>query len=317
MNTFVSKNIFLGFRVFVFGKFFRGPGLLSEWGFSALTERVNDGLREEVFSVRDLSWVGAVLNIFSGWQKIYESHNRIAILKFPAVSEWSDKRISECPAVPGFISSDNEVFSQRCFCMRIGGINVWLPKIELAGRLFFQNEMLSIAAFEPSWLDFNFYVFEGDGEVLDVYCLSEGGVDFSVIEDKACRDHLGWLLIDRDFKRSFESIWRCLNLERKISPDGFSEWDFNFVPPECLEGVVFSAMGDISEDGKDFLVWEIVKIEIPVSGGKKIIFHYNGSGDSRDCDYRPLIHSHFANPPADSIYFDGDILTIIAPEGDI
>lgn len=316
MNTFVSKNCFLGFRAFVFGKFYRGPGVLSGWGFSALTERLYGGLREETFSVRDLSWVGAVLNIFSGRQKIYESHKRIAVFKFPPVSEWSDRKLSECSAMPDFIGSGHEDFSQRCFCMKIGGTNVWLPKIELAGRLFFHCEMLSMAAFEPSWLDFNFYIFEDGDDVLDIYCLPGDSVDFRVIEDEACRNHLGWLLTNRDFRRSFESIWRCLNLEKTNTPDGCSEWDFNFVPPECLEDVVFSVMGDLSEDGKDFLVWEIVKIEIPVSGCKRIVFHCNGLGVSINGGYNQLVISPFVNPPADSIYFEGGLLTSVACGGD-
>ncbi len=301
----------MGFRAFAFGKFYRGPGLLSGWRFSAFTERFDGVLREKGFGVHALSLVGSIFNILSNGRKVYDSHEMIAVFNFPPVSEWGDRKLSECSAKPGFIDADHEIFSQRCFCIKVGEVDVWLPKIELAGRIFFHCEMLSMAAFEPGWLDFNFYGFESD-DVLDIYCLSGDTVDCRVIEDKACRDHLGWLLTNREFRKSFESIWRCLNLEKTITPDGYSEWDFNFVPPECLEGVGFSAMGALSADGKEFLVWEVVKIEIPVSGGKRIVFHHkdlNGEGNGY---FNSLILSPIFNPPVDSIYFEGGILTSIA-----
>lgn len=249
MNSFIFRNMYRGVKVFAFGKFYSDSGFLSGWGFSALLEMADREFYEEIFCVSRLNDFGAIFKSRSEDCIEYESHELVASFCFPPIMEWSESRLSDCPATPRFIGEANDFFSQRSFCLSVDGVNVWLPKLELAGRMFFHYETLISAAFVPSGLDFNFCTFESDNST-EVHATSKIGVDPWVFENTSYRNHLGWLLTSRDVRDSFNSIWNCLNQEKIIRPDGRYEWDFNFVPPVSLSGSKVTVMGCLSPDKK-------------------------------------------------------------------
>lgn len=269
---------------------------------------------EEVFCASRLSDVGAIFSVWSGDGLEYESHATVARFCFPPVSGWSESRLLECPAMPGFIGKDSDIFTQRCFCFNIDGVMVWLPKLELAGRIFFHYKTLINSAFVPSGLDFDFCVIDGDSFV-EINALPKIGVDPCIFEDKDYREHLGWLLINGDVRGSFNSIWRCLNQEKTINLSGRSEWDFNFIPPESLSGVNVSAMGCLSPDKKHLLIWEIVKIEIPVAFNKRLIFRHPDLKFPTNIEMNYSDCFPFLSRPVDSILFEGEIDTVVLYKG--
>lgn len=314
MDSFILMDMYRGVKVFAFGKFYSDPGFFNGWGFSALLEMAGGEFYEEIFCASKLTSAGAIFRVASGGGLTYESHATVASFPFPTVIDWSENRLLECPAMPGFIDRDNDIFSQRCFCFNVDGLEIWLPKLELAGRIFFHYETLIDSAFLPSGLDFNFCIIENDFSV-EIHALSKIGVKSWVFESKAYRDHLGWLLTNRDVRVSFDSIWRCLNQEKSIRPGGRYVWDFNFIPPASLSGAYVTAMGCLSQDKKHFLIWEIVKIIMPVAFHKRLVFRHPDlkSPTNIELNYSDCFPS--PSRPVDSILFEGGVDTVVLYEG--
>ena len=303
MRSSIYRGLYQGLNVFALGRFYNDSG---DWGGAATVEEPDGSFSDRIFNLASLAWCGSIFQAPAG-DSFYDSHGQVIRFRFPAINSWREDILMNCPATPE-ISKDHDFFNQLSFCFEMDGCNVWLPKLELAGRLFFHHETLIKSAFFPSGIDSNFCIYESGG-VIEIYAHSKIGVESWLFDYKPCRDHLGWLLTNKNYRDSFDSIWKCLNQERLIFSGGSSIWGFNFTPPTLLHGVDVTAMGYLSQDKKNFLIWEIVKLEIPINIDKKLVFHHPdlvGSLDLKSPKCVPRL-----SPLVDCILFDGRVDSVV------
>lgn len=143
----------------------------------------------------------------------YISHGFLKKLVLPPVDTWRESTLGECPRLSRRLARNPEVASQRCFVFEANGLTVWLPKFELARKLYFHAGFLVRSAFEPNGLDMAFSV-QKEEEIIHVRTPAKTGAPTQLLKIKGYRDHFSWLLLDPDVRRSFESIWQSLNEEQ-------------------------------------------------------------------------------------------------------
>ena len=149
-----------------------------------------------------------------------------------------------------------------------------IPQLELARVLFYASSYLSRASLMSSRLLTDFKVEVNVKEdYANIEVLQTSNFPASAFNDSATRAMLSWLLIDRNAKRSFESIFRYFNTENHQDlSSGYKRWLFHFDPPE-MAGWSFSYEGRIDTSGEYFLVEKITSIEINAQMPSRVFFH--------------------------------------------
>jgi len=149
-----------------------------------------------------------------------------------------------------------------------------IPQLELARVLFYASSYLSRASLMSSRLltDFNVEV-NTRGDYANIEVLQTSNFPPSAFNDSATRAMLSWLLIDRNAKRSFESIFRYFNVEKERDVSaGYKRWLFHFDPPQMV-GWSFEYEGRLDAGDHYFLVEKITDIEINAQMPSKVYFH--------------------------------------------
>lgn len=183
--------------------------------------------------------------------------------------------LSEFPNLNSAESVRNRESEQKAFVLdRINAPTLVIPQLELARVLFYASSYLSRASLMSSRLltdfkvDVNFKQGYANIEVLQI-----SNYPISAFDDSATRTMLSWLLIDKNAKRSFESIFRYFNTESNLDVShGYKRWLFHFDPPQ-MAGWSFSYKGRLDASGEYFLVEKITDIEISASMPSRVYFH--------------------------------------------
>ena len=297
--------------VFAFGRFYSNSNFLSGWGYSALVQGAEHQLYEDMFCVSTLRDMGGIFKFQSSGDLKYNSHGVVGVFQFPPLEKIFEGKVSDCPATPNFIGNDIGFSKQKCFCIDFDDITVWLPKLELAGQMFFFDKTLIRSAFTPGALDFNFCLVERE-DTIEINALPDVGICSWAFDQTYYRRRLGWLLTNKDVRDSFCSIWLRMNQERTfVSGDGYV-WDFNFSPPASLLGSKMTVIGTLSEDKRHMLVWEITKIEVSVKYDKKLVFIHPNLKEPCPVGDNPLDSLKSLSNPTDSIMFLGDMNTSVS-----
>lgn len=115
---------------------------------------------------------------------------------------------------------------------------------------------------QPNALDlmFNVKSWEFDTTYL-IETLDANGAPVEFIRQPVYRSFLSWLLLNKDIRQSFNSIWQCLNQEQFIA-NSYCRWAFNFIPPAGLSGLDMEVHGVFNEEKNELLVWEINSIKV-------------------------------------------------------
>ena len=284
---------------------------MSGWGYSALVQGAEKQLYEDVFCVSTLSDMGGIFKFQSNNDLKYNSHGIVGVFQFPAIEKIFENRVSDCPAAPNFMGNNIGFSKQKCFCIDFDDITVWLPKLELAGQMFFFDKTLIRSAFTPGALDFNFCLMEKK-DTIEIHALSDVGICSWAFDQTYYRRRLGWLLTNKDVRDSFCSIWLRMNKERAFVPGDGYVWDFNFSPPASLSGSNITVIGSLSEDKRHMLVWEIAKIEISVKYDKKLVFIHPNLKEPCPVGDKPSDSLKSRNIPTDSIIFLGEMNTSVS-----
>jgi hypothetical protein len=204
----------------------------------------------------------------------YLSHGFHKKLVLPPVGEWKWKTLGLCDRLSKRLAQKPEIAGQQCFVFEAEGVTFWLPKFELARKLFFHAGFLVRAAFEPNGLDMAFSVRKEEG-AYHIHTPSRTGAPSQLLKLKGYRDLFSWLLLDREMRSAFESIWMCLNLEQVRGSSQYARWQFNFLPPKCLSGVTMEVRGPWDRDSGDMLVWEIQSLQgLRFEVDDNIFFHH-------------------------------------------
>ena len=209
MNRTVFRQIPNGSRLLAVGNFFRAPTSAAEWRLAALFER-NGQLQLQRFAP-EMSCVLAVGREFLGEEGApYRPSGFKKTVVLPAIDTWRERQLGECPRLARRLAANPEISGQRCFVFEVDGLTVWLPKFELARKLFFHAAFIVRAAFAPNGLDMVFTLYR-EGDVVHIHTPPKTGAPSQLLKIKGYRDHFSWLLLNQDVKRSFESIWQSLN----------------------------------------------------------------------------------------------------------
>lgn len=208
-------------------------------------------------------------------EQLYTSSGFHQTLTFPPVEQWEDALLGDCPRLAKRLAAKSEVANQRCFVFTAGGVKVWLPKLELARKLFFHAGFMIRAAYLPNGLDNLFQVRLGADKLsYDVFTPSRTGVPIAFLKQPAYREFFSWLLVNKDIRNSFESIWQKLNAEQIIK-NGYCRWVFNFEPPAGIAGVEAMFRGIYNHEEKEMLVWEIASLSgLPYNSLRTVIFSH-------------------------------------------
>lgn len=275
MSRILFSKIPKGDRLLAIGNFFKKDEPAPRWRLGSLFDQGGE-LRQRWFDL-EMSCILGVGREFVGEENLpYLSRGFHQRLELPPVDEWQDRPLGECPRLAKRLANNIEVANQRCFVFEADGLTVWLPKFELARKLFFHAGFLVRAAFEPNGLDTVFSVWK-DEEAIHIRTPSKTGAPSQLLKIKGYRDHFSWLLLDREVRHSFESIWRSLNDEQTATSSRYARWKFNFIPPSCLTGVTMEVQGPLDWESKELLVWEIKALQGLIFPRKEAIFFHHPS----------------------------------------
>lgn len=154
--------------------------------------------------------------------------------------------------------------------LQAGNIKAAIPCLELARTLFLHNVHLTRTALRPNGLRGMANVDRSGKETIIKFHKMSDYPLTNLSSHSACQ-HLRWLLLNPDAKKSFNSIYQCLRQGEQRN------WLFNFTPPP-LKDWRFSFAGQYdSADPTLFHVEEIKRVYTPYfSYDKKVsIFHPN------------------------------------------
>lgn len=148
--------------------------------------------------------------------------------------------------------------------LKDGNLKLAIPSIELARALFLHNVHLTRTALRPNGLQGMAFIDTDKSEtIIRFHKLSD--YPLKNLDSKDACEHIRWLLLNRDAKRSFNSIYQHL-IEEKTA-----NWKFSFSPPP-LKGWGFRLFGEYDqEDTMLFHVEEIKRVRTPYFDyGKKV-----------------------------------------------
>lgn len=289
MKKIFFKDIPTDAKLLAMGNHFRRSGDRQQWRVAAYF-RDHQGKELTLnLAVEALCVMGLGRQFVQLEDEPYRSGGFKQEFSLPPVASWQERRLGDCPRLSRRLAVRGEVAEQKCFVFDTGGITVWLPKFELARKLFFHAGFLVRAAYQPSGLDIIFNVKQDDEEVIHIRTPAKTGAPVSTLKNKAYRDLLAWLLLNEDVRRSFDSIW-MLNNRDKRNCNGYQRWQFDFEPPITLDGVKVNARGPYDSDDREMLIWEISGLQGLDAGTNEqdIYFHHpslklpvRGTGEGR------------------------------------
>ncbi|MES1993605.1 MAG: Tn7-like element transposition protein TnsE [Pseudomonadota bacterium] len=257
MNRTLFRQIQTGSRLLAIGNLFRAPNPGAQWRLAAFFE-CNGQSQLQRFPL-EMSCVLAVGREFPGEEGApYRPGGFKKTVVLPALDTWREKQLGECPRLARRLAANPEISGQRCFVFDTDGLTVWLPKFELARKLFFHASFIVRAAFEPNGLDMAFTIYR-EGDVVHIHTPAKTGAPSQLLKIKGYREHFSWLLLNQDVKQSFESIWQSLNKEQeRISQDSaYARWSFDFQAPPSLAGTTMDVRGPFDPKSNELLAWEI------------------------------------------------------------
>lgn len=275
MQKKIFKKIPINAKLAALGNQFRKDRPDDFWRFASFFTLEGGQEHNENFDLEALCVMALGRTFTQDKDAFYKSGGFRRTFSLPSVASWQDARLGDCPRLAKRWLSYSEIANQRCFVFTAGGMTVWLPKFELARKLFFHAGFIIRAAYQPNGLDMMFHVTEGEpGEGFHIFCPTGNGIPVAYLRIPAYRQFLSWLLLNKEIKASFESIWQCLNSEQTIT-NGYCRWIFNFIPPQALSGLEIEAQGAYDSERNDLLVWEVNTLkELPHNMLKAVKFSH-------------------------------------------
>ena len=178
---------------------------------------------------------------------------RAKLIEFPNLSLFSSV-LDKDGSQNSFIY-DTETFQ--------GKIRYHIPQLELARSIFLINSYFCRSCLSSTALQHEFDVqYNVEQDHLDIQILSSSSFPKEALEHPAIEQFLVWLFSDQNVMDSYESIFKHYQKNRKITQNG-EQWCFSFDPPP-MQGWKLHVKGRVSNDGKNYLVVEIIGLEIDV-----------------------------------------------------
>ena len=182
---------------------------------------------------------------------------------------WVHCLIGDCPIKNIREQEDHE---QWCFSFESGGIQFFLPQIELARVLFFHYSYMTRLAMTSNGLNEEFDIQPGDEPgTTEIHILPTSSLPLNPRGNAEQRRVLAWILLDDEVRRSFESIFQY-QLTEGQDLNGYRHWQFRFDPPP-LQNVKMSVRGQYLPESEVLFVYEIDSVEnLSTRSSKQIEF---------------------------------------------
>lgn len=176
---------------------------------------------------------------------------RAKLIDFPNLSSFASIRNKD-GVQNSFIYEDETPYSK---------IRYHIPQLELARSLFLINSYFCRSCLSSTALQQEFDVhYEVERDHLEIRILPSSSFPKGALEQSGVVQLLVWLFSDQEVMASYESIFRHYQQNRQMTKNG-EQWCFSFVPPP-MQGWKLHVKGRFSNEGRDYLVEEIVGLEI-------------------------------------------------------
>lgn len=241
--------------------------MIEVWG--SPSQRKN-GFRATNFSNMPALYRGYILNKVS--LKEHYSHSGNIILTRTDVL--APDNLGVFPELSCFESLSKVESEQYAFVVsgRNGRLLV-IPQLELARALFYTSSYLARASLTSTTLRNDFCVDEQmDKGIVNIQVLSTTSYPKTAFSDPATRSMLAWLLVYKQARYSFESIFQHFNNNMERVP-GYKKWKFSFNPPD-MAGWTIHYSGRLDSSGKYELVEKITQLEIDADMPDHVFFHH-------------------------------------------
>ena len=223
-------------------------------------------------------------------------------LTLPPTNTWHRTIVGDFPKFPRKATTP-EHQHQACFRFKAGGIDVWLPALELARTLFFSSSYLAHLSLQPEGLNGSFRAEKIADGITEIHMLPGANFPKYYFQREAYRVHLAWLLLNTDIRASFDSIAQNRMANQAIDAK-YARWVFNFAPPN-LAGAIAHALGQFDRDGKAFLVYEMTGLsEIHHHVDGEVHFSDTGSPISGEGGSKPSFG--ISKPPTDDLEIEDE-----------
>jgi len=188
------------------------------------------------------------------------------VIEFGA-SDLQRAKMIDFPNLSSFASVRNKDGAQNSFIYEVetpySKIRYHIPQLELARSLFLINSYFCRSCLSSTALQQEFDVhYEVERDHLEIRILPSSSFPKRALEQSAVVQLLVWLFSDQDVMDSYESIFRHYHQNREIK-NNVESWCFSFDPPP-MQGWKLHVKGRSSNEGKDYLVEEIVGLELDV-----------------------------------------------------
>lgn len=188
------------------------------------------------------------------------------VIKF-GVSDLQRAKLIDFPNLSPFASVRNKDGAQNSFIYEAetsySKIRYHIPQLELARSLFLINSYFCRSCLSSTALHQEFDIqYEVERDHLEIRILPSSSFPKGALEQSAVVQLLVWLFSDQDVMASYESIFRHYQHNREIK-NNVESWCFSFDPPP-MQGWKLHVKGCSSNEEKDYLVEEIVGLELDV-----------------------------------------------------
>lgn len=349
MDKAIFKSIPKDNKLIAIGNFYRNIKGLTPWSLGVLFESVDGGLEKLNVGLEATCILGVGRCFTQDKDAPYQRNGFTKEFVLPRMETWREDVLTNCSRFSKYKAGAKEYLQQKNFVFDCNGLKVWLPKFELARKLFFHAGVLARAAFEPNGLDMLFSIDRSVPGEIHGYTPDKTGVSAKLLKKRAYQDFFNWLLLNQDARHSYESIWQNLN-SQQTNTDRYARWYFDFVPPAILSNLHVMANGAFDAASNEFLVWELTALHgLNIGISEKVKYHHSifkksvrseqggkalsvrGSGNGEvevDVDSEPTDSKErvlinfpcegltFTNVPSTSIAYDGAKNTLYGLKGE-
>jgi hypothetical protein len=275
MNKYTFKRIPKNSQLLAIGNFYRKDSADEFWRFGSYFAKEDYSIESIPFNIESSCVMGAGREFIQEVNQPYIVKGFEKDIRLPNVSYWQNLLVGEFPHLRKKLAESPEVNRQQCFVFEAGGIRFWLPKFELARKLFFHTGFLARAAFLPNGLDMLFESQEDPEESRTSIRAFHPGVPARYIKHQDYRRFFTWLVLNDEAKKSFNSIWRNLNTEQALV-NKYWRWVFSFTPPQFLSGMKASVRGQFVAEASEFFIREVAALhDLPLAHDGAVNFFHS------------------------------------------
>ncbi len=237
-----------------------------------------EGAKTDNFSALPMLARGRYVNINQHLTSEESSHLEFSFDQTPPISERKLNAFSDLYPKSKYVESLEAEQTAFSFWTKINGkdVEVLIPQLELARVTVLQSSYMCRAALSPTGISLDFDAsYDIASDILTINVMDSHAVPITNLKSNSFQALLAWVLFDEDAMKSFQSIYKNLQLEAKTGSNGWQSWLFKFSPPD-MAGWRLETQGRFNKDKSQFLVEQIVGCFVANKMPARVIFKGNG-----------------------------------------